>query len=612
MKKTMKTSGQKESVNIETSKSEKEEEKRECDVENLCKTFDEFLEGKVTDSKPEIKESVSVKKNANAMYKKSFFFFKISTTSILEIPERLKNLNKKAMTHLVDAEKALGFKTKDMTTMQNILLPIHYKKKMKMRNYNKKANFFFFFFFFGSNPTQKKTNVHASIQFLKMYRELERKTKKSVTLLLVGEKGAGQTTLQQAIIDYLRQVSFEDVKVREEDEISHHTLAQRNGQRNEHPQTLSCVGENSELKVKVISTPGLIDSNGEIRDAENWEAISNCIAKLDFNAVVVVLKGNTNRHQERLKEGLTKLAYVLTKEGQKNCFILFTSSISEPDLSILQLFDQVQFSFRAYAWLDNERYKKGYNVKHASHTHKMVFDQSQNTIKQLLTVSAVLPLCQGNKLCIFRTSANAQLEELQQLRIDIENKIAVLQSLHELKRKLHFRGEGEDVNIDELIARDSNLSSLQIKETRTFQIICSKCEKTKTVCMRNCSVSKEDNLFKSGLFQIETDRSGTLAVFTGVSGVFALGAAALSFPIFAAGTFAAICYSAANAKAICRKCGHPQSRHALITNTLGSSGTVVDEVDKEIKRISTQKEEMENKVRQLEYRLDNLQKAFFT
>ena len=70
-------------------------------------------------------------------------------------------------------------------------------------------------------------------------------------------------------------------------------------------QTQKCVLKtvsNSKLKLRVIDTPGLGDTNGIEKDEQNVEEIFKCLRKLSqLSAICIVLKRGANRNTARLR-----------------------------------------------------------------------------------------------------------------------------------------------------------------------------------------------------------------------------------------------------------------------------------------------------------------------
>ncbi|ETO09382.1 hypothetical protein RFI_27997, partial [Reticulomyxa filosa] len=209
----------------------------------------------------------------------------------LEIPSEVKQFCKTTSTRLTEAALALRIETAEMVKLRRILQWLVDETKVEKR------------------MLLEKMGTLTQLQFVET-------DKKNVSLLLIGESGAGKTTLRFAIRDY------------EEDESYKQDGAER--PKDGSAQTLDCVSTHIEN-----------DERGT-QDQKNWENISSNIDGLEFNAIVIVLKGNTNRLHKGMSEELSKLHQRLHEECKKNTFVLFSSAMSAPGEETLRLMEQLQ------------------------------------------------------------------------------------------------------------------------------------------------------------------------------------------------------------------------------------------------------------------------------
>ncbi|ETO14929.1 hypothetical protein RFI_22440, partial [Reticulomyxa filosa] len=269
-----------------------------------------------------------------------------------------------------------------------------------------------------------------------------------VSLLLIGESGAGKTTLRLAIRDYLNGTTFEDVRsaIDEEDEY----YDERDTKRPEDgsAQTLTCLPlhfENDEFGVDVIDTPGFVDPKGATQDQKNWEDICSYVDKLEFNAIVIVLKGNTNRLHPGLKQQLFELHQRLHEECKKKILLFYT----------LYLMQQLRLPFRAYTWLDNERYKQGFNFKMAKWKNRCNFEDNCETIRKLLTIF------QGSTVCAIRKQEAQQKIQYLYHRIEKWNNEALLQALETYRDNM----SEDDLDWYESVEQEISYPYLKVEQT---------------------------------------------------------------------------------------------------------------------------------------------------
>ncbi|ETO01713.1 hypothetical protein RFI_35726, partial [Reticulomyxa filosa] len=238
----------------------------------------------------------------------------------LEIPSEVKQFCKTTSTRLTEAALALRIETAEMVKLRRILQWLVDETKVEKR------------------MLLEKMGTLTQLQFVET-------DKKNVSLLLIGESGAGKTTLRFVIRDCLNGIKFESVRstIDEEDESYKQDGTER--PKDGSAQTLDCVSthiENDEFRVHLIDTPGFVDPEGATQDQKNWENISSNIDGLEFNAIVIVLKGNTNRLHKGMSEELSKLHQRLHEECKKNTFVLFSSAMSAPGEETLRLMEQLQ------------------------------------------------------------------------------------------------------------------------------------------------------------------------------------------------------------------------------------------------------------------------------
>nr|XP_055037924.1 uncharacterized protein LOC129425886 [Misgurnus anguillicaudatus] len=162
-------------------------------------------------------------------------------------------------------------------------------------------------------------------RILKKERIGEKDEKPSKIILMVGETGAGKTTLICAMINYIMGVRWEDgiwlevVEISEESE-SHTTEVT----------VYEVFAPNSQFSLTIIDTPGFGDANDQDKDKLIGDTLQELFRSEDgiheIDAVGLVLKATENRLHERQRYVLSEILSLFGKDVEKHIIILFTNS----------------------------------------------------------------------------------------------------------------------------------------------------------------------------------------------------------------------------------------------------------------------------------------------
>ncbi|XP_015240996.1 PREDICTED: uncharacterized protein LOC107091529 [Cyprinodon variegatus] len=152
--------------------------------------------------------------------------------------------------------------------------------------------------------------------------------KTNKTILLVGETGAGKSTLVNVLFNYTMGVKFEDgvwFEVVEEEE--------RSPTESQTPDVIvyeMCEGQSVPYSLNVIDTPGYGSTGGIERDVLISQRLLDLFQSEDgvheLHAVGLVIKASENRLSDRLRYIFDNVLSLFGKNLEKNIVVLITNS----------------------------------------------------------------------------------------------------------------------------------------------------------------------------------------------------------------------------------------------------------------------------------------------
>ncbi|KAL0571598.1 hypothetical protein V5O48_010362 [Marasmius crinis-equi] len=158
--------------------------------------------------------------------------------------------------------------------------------------------------------------------------------KDSINLVLIGESGHGKTSLLNLLVNACLGVrALEDFTERHS---SHNESGgSRAGSQTRSPRLYSFVCPDDGRRLNILDTPGLADTNGISRDAENKEAIANAIKDLGFiDAVIIVANGTLERLGASTTYTLETISSMFPLSIADNLCFVFTMVSNDGDLLV--------------------------------------------------------------------------------------------------------------------------------------------------------------------------------------------------------------------------------------------------------------------------------------
>ncbi|XP_056318607.1 uncharacterized protein zgc:195077 [Danio aesculapii] len=343
-------------------------------------------------------------------------------------------------------------------------------------------------------------------------------SKQNKILLLVGETGAGKTTLINSLVNYILGVKFED-------ETWNEITEEEGGDQTESQTSEITMYEvfpvKSSISLTIIDTPGYGDTRGLEKDLEVAENLASLFQSNDgvreVDAVCFVIQATNNRLSDRQHYIISSVLSLFGKDIVNNIVFLITHSDGLPPKNVLGAINKAKIPCRrdrkgqpVYFLFNNRQAEARHNEKRYIHSQRDAWDNSLEGTKHLLQSLDEI------KRCSLELTSDV-LKERIQLEASISNlRLRVQEKESKKSEKLQIQ-EAMRKNKDK-IERHTNFS-IRVKKTvkEKVPIVSASWKNRKAttcnVCEENCH--EFDCWWVSGPKNCEVMKSDYCTVCTG-------------------------------------------------------------------------------------------------
>lgn len=292
-------------------------------------------------------------------------------------------------------------------------------------------------------------------------------TKLNKTILLVGETGAGKSTLINALVNYAIGVKWEDevcFKIIEEEKESQ-SESQTEGPTSDVMvyQIFGFEGQTLPFSLTIIDTPGYGDTRGIENDIIISERLLDLFRSEDgvheINAVGLVMKQSDNRLSDRLRYIFDSTVSLFSKNMEKNIVALITHSNGMTPKNVLKALEDAKIKCARDAknqpvhfLFDNcQTEDRTEDQEELKHSHKITVDQMSRfnefleTAEPRTLVTTVTVLNNRVRLaaCIRNLQERIESIELKQRQIK-QTQEALKKHEQEMDRDINFTVEVDE------------------------------------------------------------------------------------------------------------------------------------------------------------------------
>ncbi|KAK2913241.1 hypothetical protein QQF64_031092 [Cirrhinus molitorella] len=343
-------------------------------------------------------------------------------------------------------------------------------------------------------------------------------SKPNKIILLVGETGAGKTTLINSMVNYLMEVKFEN-------EIWYEITEEAAGDQAESQTSEITMYEvftkKSPISLTIIDTPGYGDTRGLDKDLEVAENLSELFQSKDgvheVDAVCFVIQAAKNRLSDRQHYIISSILSLFGKDIVNNIVFLITHSDGLPPNNVLTGIKKARIPCRrdendqpVYFLFNNRQTECRHTKERLMRAQKDAWDDSMEGMKQLLQ-----SLNKMNRRSLELTSdvlmeriqfeasiCNLQLR-IQEKELKISEKLQIQEAMIQNREKIE-ECKNFTIKVKKTIKQKVPIESKSWKNRKAT---------TCTICQENCH--EFDCWWVSDPSKCEVMKNGYCTVCTG-------------------------------------------------------------------------------------------------
>eukprot|EP01084_Bolivina_argentea_P263713 446437_1 len=352
---------------------------------------------------------------------------------------------------------------------------------------------------------------HPGISHLKQ----ELKHVESKTMLVIGQTGAGKTTLINGMMNYIYNIKYEDnyrLRLIEEKEKQSLQAESQTDHVSVYQVSKPEFDSNIDYDLNIIDTPGFGDTRGILKDAEILVDLTYLLDNTlnGIDAICFVMKSTTNRLTSAQQYVFNSVLNLWSKDIEPNMFILLTfcegknaqiinSLVQHPQFSSCK--NIFQFNNSAYCHDPTDIKSQDDDMDGLSDQfNKIYWKMSENGFKSFFKV-----------LNDTKPKSTINSRNVLRQRAKIDNKIEIILNekdnlLHQTQKIVQYQrliGKyDDDIEYNEDTTQITKHMDM-VKEYKNFNTItnCNHCNKTchsdcKKSDIKNCNVMNEDRCCK--------------------------------------------------------------------------------------------------------------------
>ncbi len=217
-------------------------------------------------------------------------------------------------------------------------------------------------------------------------------SKPNKIVLLVGETGAGKTTLINTMVNYIMGVKFEDEKWYE---ITEEAAGDQAESQTSEITMYEVFSMKSPISLTIIDTPGYGDTRGLDKDLEVAENLSALFQSkygvCEVNAVCFVIQASKNRLSDRQHYIISSILSLFGKDIVDNIVFLITHSDGLPPQNVLRAINKARIPCRrdktdqpVYFLFNNRQTEERHTRERQIRAQRDAWEDSANGMKYFL------------------------------------------------------------------------------------------------------------------------------------------------------------------------------------------------------------------------------------